>query len=290
MDMFLNQVASGIATGTIYALLALALVMIYQSTHTINFAQGEMAMLSTYIAWLAINYGLPYWAAFTIAVAFGFIFGFLTERIILYPLRNAPVLAVVVVFIGLMVAINSIAGLFFGYDVQSFPSPFGEARPKAFPLFSYQEMGAIGVAIGVVLALYLFLKYTPVGLAMRASALNPASSRLSGIPVNLMLSLGWGLASAIGAIAGIMVAPVVFLEPHMMSGVLLYAFAAALVGGIDNPAGAIVGGLLVGVIDNLAGTYVVGTELKLSVALALILTILLVRPSGLFGRHVVTRV
>jgi branched-chain amino acid transport system permease protein len=290
MDIFLHQVASGIATGTVYALLALALVMIYQSTHTINFAQGEMAMLSTYIAWMAINAGWPYWGAFAGSVLFGLVFGFLTERIVLYPLRNAPVLAVVVVFIGLMVAINSIAGFLFGYDVQSFPSPFGESRPSPNAFFSYQELGAIGVAIAVVIVLYLFLKYTPVGLAMRAAALSPVSSRLSGIPVNLMLSFGWGLAAAIGSIAGMIVAPVVFLDPHMMSGVLLYAFAAALVGGIDNPAGAIVGGLLVGVIDNLAGTYLVGTELKLSVALALILIILLVRPSGLFGRRLVTRV
>src|SRR6202008_3769724 len=124
MESFLNQFAAGISTGTIYALLALALVMIYQSTNTINFAQGEMAMFSTYIAWLAIGYGLPYWAAFAIAVAFGFVSGFLIERIVLWPLRQAPVLAVVVVFIGLMVTINSIAGLFFGYDVQDFPSPF----------------------------------------------------------------------------------------------------------------------------------------------------------------------
>jgi branched-chain amino acid transport system permease protein len=290
MTILLNQIASGIATGTIYALLALALVMIYQSTNTINFAQGEMAMFSTYVAWVLIGYGLPYWAAFILAVTFGFVSGFLIERIVLWPLRNAPVLAVVVVFIGLMVVINSLAGLFFGYDVQTFPSPFSASRPKSFGLFSYQELGAIGVAVAVVAVLYAFLKFTSLGLAMRAAALNPASSRLSGVPVDLMLSLGWGMASAVGAIAGMMIAPVVFLDPHMMSGVLLYAFAAALVGGIDNPAGAIVGGLLIGVIDNLAGTYVVGTDLKLSVALLVIMVILLVKPSGLFGREVIVRV
>jgi len=290
MESFLHQVAAGVSTGTIYALLALALVMIYQSTNTINFAQGEMAMFSTYVAWLAIAYGLPYWAAFGIALTFGFVSGFLIERIVLWPLRKAPVLAVVVVFIGLMVTIKSIAGLFFGYDVQEFPSPFSPSRPAFFKLLSYQELGAIAVAIGVVVVLYIFLKFTSLGLAMRAAALNPESSRLSGVPVDLMLSLGWGIASAIGAVAGMMIAPIVFLDPHMMSGVLLYAFAAALVGGIDNPAGAIVGGLLVGIIDTLAGAYVVGTELKLTVALVLILVILLVKPSGLFGREVVVRV
>ena len=138
--------------------------------------------------------------------------------------------------------------------------------------------------------LYVFLRFTKVGLAMRASAENPVSSRLAGIPVSLMLSLGWGLSALIGAVAGLMVAPVVFLEPNMMGGVLIYAFAAALLGGIDNPWGAVAGGLIVGVVENLAGTYLVGTELKLTLALVLIVAVLLVRPSGLFGRKLVARV
>ena len=290
MDIFIHQVAAGITSGTIYALLGLALVMIFQATNTINFAQGEMAMFSTYMAWLCIQHGIPYWVAFGIAVVFGFVFGFLIERIVLAPLRHAPVLSVVVVFIGLLVVINSVAGWLFGFDVQSFPSPFGVSAPSATALFSRHELGAIGVAVAVVLLLYAFLKFTSVGLAMRAAALNPESSRLSGIPVGLMLSLGWGIASAIGAVGGMMIAPTVFLDPNMMSGVLLFAFAAALLGGIDNPAGAVVGGLVVGVVDNLAGTYVVGTELKQTVALAVILAILIIRPRGLFGRRSVVRV
>jgi branched-chain amino acid transport system permease protein len=146
------------------------------------------------------------------------------------------------------------------------------------------------VVLLVMALLYVFLRFTKVGLAMRASAENPVSSRLAGIPVSLMLSLGWGLSALIGAVAGLMVAPVVFLEPNMMGGVLIYAFAAALLGGIDNPWGAVAGGLIVGVVENLAGTYLVGTELKLTLALVLIVAVLLVRPSGLFGRKLVARV
>ena len=148
----------------------------------------------------------------------------------------------------------------------------------------------IAVVLAVVCALYAFLRFTRVGLAIRASAENPVSSRLSGIPVSLMVSLGWGVSSAIGFIAGLMVAPIVFLDTNMMGGVLIYAFAAALLGGIDNPWGAVAGGVIVGVVENLAGAYVVGTELKLSVALLVIIGVLLVRPSGLFGRKLVTRV
>lgn len=290
MDMFFQQLAAGIATGTIYALLALALVMIYQSTHTINFAQGEMAMFSTYIGWLAIESGIPYWGAFAMAVAFGFASGFLIERVVLWPLKNAPLLAVVVVFIGLLVVTNALASLIFGHDVRAMPSPFSPGRSSPDALFSYHQLGSIGVAVAVVAVLFVFLKFTSLGLAMRAAAQNPVSSRLSGIPVALMLSLGWGLAAAVGAVAGMMVAPTVFLDPHMMSGVLLYAFAAALVGGIDNPVGAIFGGFLIGIIDSLAGAYLVGPELKLGVALLVIVLILLVRPSGIFGRKVVVRV
>jgi branched-chain amino acid transport system permease protein len=146
------------------------------------------------------------------------------------------------------------------------------------------------VALGMVALLFMFLRFTPLGLAMRAAAQNAASSRLVGINVGRMLMLGWGLAGAIGAVAGMMVAPVVFLDPNMMTGVLLYAFAGALIGGIDNPIGAVLGGFIVGVLENLLGTYVVGTELKLSVALVLIIVVLIVKPSGLLGKTIVTRV
>jgi branched-chain amino acid transport system permease protein len=290
MFNLLQQIASGIAMGGIYACLGLALVMIYQSTNHINFAQGEMAMFSTFIAFVLLKAGLPYWAAFLATVLFGFASGMLLERVVLRPLKNAPELSIIVVFIGLLVGVNSLAGWIFGHQLETFPSPFPDKPPFGTTLVSAHELGTIAVALVVVTVLYVFLRFTRVGLAMRASAENPVSSRLSGIPVSRMLSLGWGLSAAIGSIAGLMVAPVVFLDPNMMGGVLIYAFAAALLGGIDNPWGAVAGGIIVGVVENLAGTYVVGSELKLTVALVVIVGVLLIRPSGLFGRKLVARV
>jgi branched-chain amino acid transport system permease protein len=290
MYNLLQQIASGIAMGGIYACIGLALVMIYQSTHHINFAQGEMAMFSTFIAFLLLKAGLPYWAAALATLAFGFVFGFAIERLVLRPLGDAPELSVIIIFIGLFIGINSLAGWIFGHQIEPFPSPFPAKVPGGTTLISGHELGTIAVVLVVMGVLYAFLRFTRVGLAMRASAENPVSARLAGIPVSLMLSLGWGLSALIGAVGGLMVAPVVFLEPNMMGGVLIYAFAAALLGGIDNPWGAVAGGLLVGVVENLAGTYLVGTELKLSVALVVIVGVLLVRPSGIFGRKLVARV
>jgi branched-chain amino acid transport system permease protein len=290
MYNLLQQIAAGVAMGGIYACLGLALVMIYQATHHINFAQGEMAMFSTFIAWLLLKAGLPYWAAALATLAFGFIAGFAIERLVLRPLKDAPELSVIVVFIGLFVGINSLAGWIFGHQLETFPSPFAEKGPLGTTLISGHEFGTICVVLLVMVVLFGFLRFTKLGLAMRASAENPVSARLAGIPVSLMLSLGWGISALIGGIGGLMVAPVVFLDANMMGGVLIYAFAAALLGGIDNPWGAVAGGLIVGVVENLAGAYVVGTELKLSVALVVIVGVLLVRPSGIFGRKLVVRV
>jgi branched-chain amino acid transport system permease protein len=290
MDAFLHQCLSGLATGGIYASVSLALVMIYQSTHQVNFAQGELAMFSTYLAWLLIQAGCPYWFAFALTVAISFAMGVVLELVIIRRVRQAPVLSVVVVFIGLLVLFHSMAGLLFGYTIKQFPSPFPSDAWYASTYMSAHEVGAIFVTLLVMGVVYLFFRHTSLGLAMRAVAQNPASSRLVGISVSKMLMLGWGLACAIGAVAGMMVAPTVFLDPNMMTGILMYAFAGALLGGIDNPAGAVLGGFIVGIMENLVGTYVVGTELKLSVALLLIMGVLIVRPSGLMGRTIVTKV
>ncbi|OEZ29074.1 branched-chain amino acid ABC transporter permease [Variovorax boronicumulans] len=290
MNAFLHQLLAGLATGGIYASVALALVMIYQATHHINFAQGEMAMFSTFIAWSLMQAGLPYWAAFIATVALSFVLAAVVEFTVIRPMHDKPALSVVVVFIGLLVIFHSLAGWLFGYTIKQFPSPFPSDAWFGSAMMSAHEMGAIGVTLLVVLLLFAFFRFTPLGLAMRAAAQNAASSRLVGINVGRMLMLGWGLAGAIGAVAGMMVAPVVFLDPHMMTGVLLYAFAGALIGGIDSPVGAVLGGFIVGVLENLIGTYVVGTELKLSVALVLIVGVLIVKPSGLMGRKLVTRV
>ncbi len=289
MDLLIHQILSGLATGGIYASVALALVMIYQATHLVNFAQGEIAMFATYLAWTLIQAGVPYWGAFFITVAAAFIGGVVLERVVIQPVENAPILSVVIVFIGLLVIFNSIAGWIYSYTIKPFPSPF-----PAEPLFgnSYvtsHELGSTGVTLVVLALVFGFFRYTPLGLAMRAAAQNPVSSRLVGVRVGWMLALGWGLASAIGAIAGIMVAPIVFLEPNMMGGILLYAFAGALLGGIDSPGGAVLGGFLVGVLENVVGMYL-GTEVKLTVALVIIVGVLVVRPSGLFGKVHVARV
>ena len=289
MDAFLHQVLAGLATGGIYASLALALVMIYQATHLVNFAQGEMAMFATYFAWSLINAGVPYWPAFLLTVIFAFVLGVVIERVIIRPVENAPVLAVVVVFIALLVILNSVTGWIYSYTIKTFPSPF-PAEPVFGKYMSAHEAGAIGITIVVLLALYAFFRFTPLGLAMRAAAQNPESARLVGIRVGWMLALGWGLAAAIGGVAGMMVAPIVYLDPNMMGGVLLYAFAAALVGGIDSPGGAVLGGFMVGVLENVLGAFVIGNELKLAVALVLIIGVLTVKPSGFFGKVFVTRV
>jgi branched-chain amino acid transport system permease protein len=196
----------------------------------------------------------------------------------------------VIVFIGLLLIFNAFSGWFFDHTIKAFDSPFPKDSVLTTKYFSAHQFGSAAVLVVVLLGLFAFFKFTPIGLAMRAAAQNPDSARLVGIRVSWMLGLGWGLAAAIGAIAGMMVAPIVFLDPNMMAGILLYAFAGALIGGIDSPGGAVLGGFLVGVLENVLGAYVIGNELKLSVALVLIIGVLIVKPSGFFGKVHVTRV
>jgi branched-chain amino acid transport system permease protein len=289
MHQLLQQIFSGLAAGAVYASLALALVMIYRATDVVNFAQGEMAMFSTYIAWTLVNAGLPFWAAFVLTLVASFLGGMTIERILIRPVENAPVLVTVVVTIGLLLIFNALAGWIFTYTLQEFPSPFPD-RTLFGALMTTRDLGVIGVTLVMLFLLFVFFRFTATGLAMRAAAQNPESARLCGIPVGRMLAIGWGLAAAIGATAGIMVAPVLFLDPNMMGGVLLYAFTGALLGGITSPVGAVVGGLIVGVTENLVGTYLIASQLKLTVALALIVLVLVLRPNGLFGTAIVRRV
>lgn len=290
MEAFLLQVLSGLATGGIYASLALAVVMIYKATHLVNFAQGEMAMFSTYLAWQFIEWGMPYWGAFFLTIAVSFVGGVFIERTVIRPFEShEAVLAVVTVFIGLFLVFNSLAGWTWDYTLKVFPSPF-PAQAYLGGYLSGHQIGLFAVTLITLAVVYAFFRFTPLGLAMRAAAENPESSRLVGIRVSWMLALGWGLAGALGAIAGMMVAPIVYLEPGMMVFVLIYAFASALLGGIDNPWGAVIGGFTVGVLENVMGAYVVGTELKLTVALVIIIGVLVIKPSGIFGKTLVTRV
>ncbi len=290
MEAFLHQVFSGLASGCIYGSVALALVMIYQATHHINFAQGEMATFSTFVAWWLMQNGWPYWAAFFFTIVLSFAGGLLVQRLILRPIEKAPVLTNVIVFIGLLLIFNALSGWIFDHTVKAFASPFPKDAFFASKYFTAHQLGSALVLLVVLAGLFAFFRYTSVGLAMRAAAQNPDSARLVGIRVSWMLALGWGLAAAIGAVAGMMVAPIVFLDPNLMLGILLYGFAGALLGGIDNPWGAVIGGLVVGVLENVLGAYVIGTELKLTVALVLIVATLTLWPEGLFGKKVVTRV
>ena len=288
MELFVHQVLAGLATGSIYACLALAVVMIYQAIDHFNFAQGEMAMFSTFIAWQLLQWGAPFWIACLGAASISFAGGVAIERILFRPLRHAPVLSHIVAFIALFAILNSLAGFIWDHNLKSFPSPFGSRPLLGSGLISTREAGMIGVTALLLAGLYAFFRFTRLGLAMRAAATAPESARLVGIRVGWMLALGWGMAATIGAVAGMMIAPVVFLEPNMMLGILLYGLAGAVVGGLSSPAG----GFAVGVIENLAGAFVpyLGRELKLTIALVLIVAVLTLRPSGLFGRATVRRV
>ena len=290
---FFQQITSGLASGAIYASLALALVLIYRATDVINFAQGEMATFTTYIAWMLMQHGLPYWPAFVLTLVIAFAGGFAIERVVIRPVENRPEIVIVIVTIGMLIAINGLTGWIWGSEVKAFDSPFpNRTVDVAGVAISLQDVGTFCVCLATVLVLWLFFRFTTLGLAMRAAAVNPGASRLLGVRVGWMLAIGWGLAAALGAVAGMMAAPTTFLDPNMMLVILIYAFAAAVLGGIDSPVGAVVGGLALGVLVNLLGRYVafVGEELRLPTALAILLTVLVIRPQGLFGHAVVRRV
>jgi branched-chain amino acid transport system permease protein len=291
MQQFAQLVVSGIASGGIFASLALALVLIYNAMGLVNFAQGEMAMFASFIAFTLIEHGLSYWLALPATLVIAFAGGVVIQRVVIRPVERAPVLSLVIVTLGLATLINGMAGFLFGYVPRQFPSPFSVATVNILGAYaSYQDIGVIGVSAIVLLLIYLLLQRTGVGLTMRAASHNPDASRLLGVRVSWMLALGWGLASAVGALSGIMVAPVLLLEPNMMQTIIIYAFAAAVLGGIESPLGAVLGGIIVGVTVNLAGAYLVGGDLQLAVAFLIIVAVLVVRPQGLLGRPAVRRV
>jgi branched-chain amino acid transport system permease protein len=293
---FAQQVVSGLSSGGIYASVALAIVIIYRSTGAVNFAQGEMATFTTFIAWTLIDHGVGYWGAFALTLLIALVGGIALERIVIRPVESAPVLTVVILTIGLFIALNGLMNWIWSAEVRSFPPdrPFPTRTiDLAGVAISIQDIGIIGVTLGLVAVLYVLFQYTKLGLALRAAALDPYASRLVGVRVGWMLALGWGLAAVLGAVAGLFTAAAFPpLEPNMMRAVLIYAFAAAVLGGLTSPIGAVVGGLTLGVTLNLLSAYVdfIGTQLRLPVALALILGVLLVRPAGLFGRVAVRRV
>jgi branched-chain amino acid transport system permease protein len=290
---FGQQVAAGVRDGAIYGGLALALVIVYRSTRAINFAQGEMATFATFIAWSLMNHGLSFWTAFPLVLAIAFAGGVALERVIVRPVEDGPVITIVIVTLGLALLLNGLMSLIWGGGSRPFRGPFSTRTIDVGSVpVSVQDIGIVVVSFALVVLLALFFRFTKLGLGLRAAALNPASSELVGVRVGWTRAFGWGLAAVLGAVAGMMVAPVLFLDPNMMQTILLYAFAAAVLGGLDSPVGAVVGGLLLGVTITLLGRYVgfVGQALKLPAALLLILLVLVVRPNGLFGRVSVRRV
>jgi branched-chain amino acid transport system permease protein len=293
VELFFNQVINGIQQGAIYAALALALVLIFRSTSLLNFAQGEMAMFSTFIAWILADNGFPVVFAILAAMAVSVVGGAIIERTLIRPVGSDNVLAIVIVTIGIFIATNALAGWIYGTDGRVFPRIFPNESLVTFGdvTVTKETTGIVAILLVVVGLLYLLFQHTKVGLAMRAVASNAESAQLVGIRVGRILMLGWGLAAALGALAGALAAPQLNLSLNLMQGLLIYAFAAATLGGFDSPLGAVVGGLIVGVTQTLAGQYIdFFNGFELGSAFLLILIVLLVRPQGLFGKAVVTRV
>jgi branched-chain amino acid transport system permease protein len=295
VTQFWQQVVSGLASGGIYGSLALAIVLIYRATGVINFAQGEMATFTTFVCWwLVAEHGLPYWGAVPLTLAAAFVLGAGVQLAVVRPFgrRAEPQLTASIVTIGLFIGFNALTGWIWGAEQKTLRSPFPTRTIDIGGVaFSIADLGVIGVSIGTVVLLTLFFRLTKVGLGMRAAAIAPETSRLHGVRVGRMLALGWALAAVLGAIAGLETASPSF-DPNLMITVLIYAFAAAVLGGLDSPFGAVVGGLAIGVFLNLLGTYVhfVSAELRLPVALLVLFGVLLLRPAGLFGRVAVRRV
>jgi branched-chain amino acid transport system permease protein len=307
-ELFFSQIMAGLATGSIYGLVALGIVLIYRSTDVLNFAQGEMALLVTFVGWSLIQADVNYWLMFFLVIALAGAMGAFIERTVIRPVEGAPVLNAVIVTLGLFVIFRGVIAFIWaqGELPKGFPTtPLGsQLEPVSawinhdlwgFARITQHQFVVIIIAAAVMVALYLLFNRTKLGLAMRATAQNPLASRLMGINVGRMLMLGWALAAMVGAVGGLLVAPILSLDLVMMLRVILFAFAAAVLGGLDSPPGAIVGGVIIGVVQNLASTYsfgpvFFGPELSLPVALLVLVVILLIRPTGIFGRKAVRRV
>jgi branched-chain amino acid transport system permease protein len=282
-----QQILSGLGTGFVYASLALAISVVFQGTGVVNFAQGALATVSAYLAWTLVTHGVNFWVALPIVVVASFLIGAAIERVLVRPVEGAGPLTLLTVTAALLIGLQSVVAIIWGDDPQRLDSPFAGGPVEVLgAVLTAQQLGSAAVVLGTLLLAGAFFRFTTLGLRMRAAAQNPASARLLAIDVGRMLALGWGLAAAVGAIAGAVFAPTLGVSPGMMDGALLLALAAATLGGFESHAGAVVGGLVLGVATNLASRYVpgLGGDLQLVVPFVVIFVVLLVRPQGLFGR------
>jgi branched-chain amino acid transport system permease protein len=290
---FIQLVVDGLSTGSIYAALALAIVLVHQATGLINFAQGGMAVLSAYVAWWMTTQGVPLVLAILLSIVFSFVLGAVVERWLMRRFERGDPDVAVVVTIGLLTLITGICGWLWSYNNRQFPSLFSLDTVSFLGVsISVRSIGTtLVIVVAMVLLQGLFVG-TKLGLALRAVAINPQSAAFSGLPVGRLLMVGWGLAAALGAVAGALVAPQLTLTPGMLDNALVYALAAVILGGLTSPIGVVVAAWIIGVLENLAAVYVpfIGFDLKVAVPFILIFVVLIVRPQGLFGRKTVVRV
>lgn len=293
MGTFIQLVVDGLSTGSIYAALALAIVLVNQATGLINFAQGGMAVLSAYLAWVGLQWGLPLVLAILFSILVSFVLGAVIERFLMRRFERGDPDTAVVVTIGLLTLITGVCAWLWSYNNRLFPSLFPLETVDFFgAVLSVRSLGTIIVIVVIMALLQVMFIGTKLGLALRAVAINPESSAYSGLPVGRLLMVGWGLAAVLGAVAGALVAPTLSLTPGMMDSPLVYALAAVILGGLSSPIGVVIAAWLIGVLENLAAVYipVIGHDLKIAVPFLLIFVVLIVRPQGLFGRKEVVRV
>jgi branched-chain amino acid transport system permease protein len=292
MQLFAQQIVDGIVTGSIYATLALALVLIHRATHFLNFAQGEMGLFGTYFAWQLTQWGLSIWVAALISLVMSFALGVAVERVIIRPLPRSSQAALIIVGLGLFLAFNETTSLIWTGGPFTVPGLFGShvLRIGGVALTS-QSLGVIAALVIEVALMWLLFNRSRIGLAMRAAAKDPDSTALRGVRISQTTALAWGIAAVMGTLAGILITPITFLEPTTMISVLPYALAAATLGGLDSPVGAIAGGLVLGVVASLSQTYIssLGSSASAAVPLVIIVVVLALRPNGLFGQAEVVR-
>ena len=292
MQEFLEFTLGGIATGMIYAAIALSLVLIWRGTRVLNYSQGAMAMFTTYVAWIVISHTHNYWLGFVLALLAGLMLGAVLELSVVRPTFGKPPLNSVIVTIGLLIFLEGLAGIIYGGQFKSFPPAFSitglSIGSVALGITSTDVFTAIAV-LAAATALALVFRFTAVGLRLRASAFNASVARLLGVRVGRMLTLGWALAGLLGALAGLLVTPSTFLYPNSMDAIFVLGFTAAVIGGLESPVGAVVGGLLLGVVLSYVGGYV-GSDVVELAGLAALVIVLMVRPSGLFSSAAVRRV